>query len=168
MHEGLDYPKHWEIVDRLYRGEELLQEIIHENLVVASCRTLIARLMKGSAGGITYWAVGAGDASWDTLMPSPEDSDVKLYDEIYRKAVAGASISYIDATNAISATPTSRLQVTTTFLEGDFTGTIREMALFGGDASVTKDSGFMLNRRIHVAVQKDADTRLERLIRMTF
>ena len=168
MHEGMNIPKHWEIVDRLYRGDTLLQEIVHENLVVSTCRTLIARLMKGDAGGITYWAVGAGDVSWDTALPTPTESDTKLFNEIYRKAVVAGDKVYIDATNAVSATPTNRLQVSVTFYEGDFTGTIREMGLYGGDATATKDSGFMVNRRIHSKVVKDADTRLERLIRMTF
>ena len=168
MHEGLIMPKHWEIVDRLYKGETLLQEIIHENLVVSTCRTLIARLMKGDSGGITYWAVGTGDASWDVTLPSPTEADTKLFNELYRKNIIAGDKVYIDATNAVSATPTNRLQVSVTFYEGDFTGTIREMALYGGDATETKDSGFMVNRRIHAKVDKDADTRLERLIRMTF
>lgn len=139
------------------------------NLVVNECSVLIAMLMKGGCNGIQYFAVGSGSDTWDNNnLPNPEENDVKLLNEIFRKPITSDNIVYIDDSNNISETPTNRLQITITLLEDEANGELREMGFFGGDATLTKDSGHLINRKIHGSIFKTSGMQLERVIRFTF
>lgn len=160
-----------EVTDRLIDAKtgELIEERVYNNLVVDACSTLIAGLMKGVLSGVQYFAVGSGSSSWNNAsLPSPAAGDTKLLNETYRKAITANDIKFIDANNAESATPTNRLQISVTFEESEANGELRELGLFGGNASSTKNSGYMLNRKIHSLIYKTSGMKLERIIRFTF
>lgn len=160
-----------EVTDRLIDAKtgELIEERVYNNLVVDSCSVLIAGLMKGTLSGMQYFAVGAGSSSWvNDSLPSPAATDVALLNETYRKAITANDVTFIDASNNESATPTNRLQVKVSFTEAEANGELRELGLFGGNATTTRNSGLMLNRKIHPLIYKTSGMILERIIRFTF
>lgn len=160
-----------EVTDRLIDAKtgELIEERVYHNLVVDSCSVLIAGLMKGALNGIQYFAVGSGSSAWsNSAPPSPEANDVKLLNEIFRKPVTNNDIKFIDSNNDESTTPTNRIQIKVTFEESEANGELRELGLFGGNATSTKNSGYMLNRKIHGLIYKTSGMKLERIIRFTF
>jgi hypothetical protein len=172
--EAYSFPRHWEIIDRLIDAKtgEVIKEYNYCNTVVNDCSKLIACLMKAQAGygGIKYWAVGKGDASWNNdAPPSPTVNDTKLLVETYRKALDPVNdIKFLDSNNAETATVTSKLQIKITFLESEANGELREFGLFGGTADGTANSGLMINRKIHPLIYKTSGMKLERIIRVQF
>jgi hypothetical protein len=144
------------------------------NRVVDSCNALIAALMKAEPGfsGVLFWAVGAGATSWDNLMPSPLAADRQLSNEIARKAVVPADIVFLDDQDAAVAGPTSRLRIASTFTPADFGGqgipSLREFGLFGGDATTTANSGWMIDYVIHPLIRLSAGMTLTRNLNLTF
>lgn len=160
-----------EVTDRLIDAKtgEVIEERVYNNLVVDKCSVLIAGLMKGALTGIQYFAVGSGSSSWNnSSLPSPATTDTQLLAETYRKAITANDIKFIDANNNESSTPTNRLQIKVTFNESEANGELRELAIFGGGATATKNSGYMLNRKIHALIYKTSGMKLERIIRFTF
>lgn len=160
-----------EVTDKLIDAKtgEVIEERTYHNLVVDRCSVLIAGLMKGSMIGLQYFAVGSGSSSWQNEnLPSPEASDVKLLNETFRKTITAGDVTFIDSANEESSTPTNRLQIKVTFNENEANGELRELGIFGGNATATKDSGYMLNRKIHALIYKTSGMKLERIIRFTF
>lgn len=160
-----------EVTDRLIDAKtgEVIEERVYNNLVVDKCSVLIAGLMKGALTGIQYFAVGSGSSSWsNSSLPSPATTDTQLLAETYRKAITANDIKFIDSNNNESSTPTNRLQIKVTFNESEANGELRELAIFGGGATATKNSGYMLNRKIHALIYKTSGMKLERIIRFTF
>lgn len=160
-----------EVTDRLIDAKtgEVIEERVYNNLVVDKCSVLIAGLMKGALPGIQYFAVGSGSSSWsNSSLPSPATTDTQLLAETYRKAITANDIKFIDSNNNESSTPTNRLQIKVTFNESEANGELRELAIFGGGATATKNSGYMLNRKIHALIYKTSGMKLERIIRFTF
>ena len=164
------------------------RELIAEgrNLVVNNAHIVLAMVMKQdpSYGGFLYWAVGDGNMgdsadtpAWDAGVEdgsiAPNVSDTQLAREIYRKAIQPSDIVFIDAAGNISATPTNRLQISLTFNEDEpyNDGTIayfREWGLYGGDATGTLNSGYLINRKVHKTYEKTNVSKLERVLRFTF
>ena len=165
--------KHWEVlVHRIYKDgvRELVQEVSY-NIVVESLSIVIACLLKRASGytGITYLALGSGSVDWpEDAPPSPEDSDTSLEVETYRKAITLSDIVFIDVNNAVSETPTGRLQVTVAFSELEANGKLLEFGLFAGNATATTNSGYMINHKTHPIITKTEDVKLEYTIRLTF
>lgn len=160
-----------EVTDRLIDAKtgELIEERVYNNLVVDSCSTLISGLMKGALSGIQYFAVGSGSNSWNNAsLPEPANGDTKLLNETFRKQVQATDIKFIDSSNQVSTNPTNRLQVSVTFDESEANGELRELGIFGGNATATRNSGYMLNRKIHALIYKTNGMKLERIIRFTF
>lgn len=160
-----------EVTDRLIdaKSGEVLDERVYQNLVVNTCSTLIAGLMKGAMSGVQYFAVGSGSSSWSNEnLPSPEVGDVKLLNETFRKTITAGDVIFIDSENEESTVPTNRLQIKVTFNENEANGELRELGIFGGNATAIKDSGYMLNRKIHALIYKTSGMKLERIIRFTF
>jgi hypothetical protein len=153
-------------------GRRELARPVDHNLIVNNCSVLIACLMKGEVGysGAAYWAVGSGSDTWsDTVPPSPLITDSQLTAETYRKAIVPATdIVFLDSSNVVSATPTNKIQITVTFFEIEANGPLREFAIFGGLASSTLNSGFMINHKIHPLIYKTNALQLERILRITF
>lgn len=159
---------------------ELIEE--GENLVVSNAYVVMAMVMKQdpSFEGFMYWALGNGDGSstadWDDGVEdgsiSPSEGDTQLDNEIYRKAIQPSDIVFIDGQNKVVAGPTNRLQITVNFAEDEpyasQSAFLREWGLFGGDATSTADSGFLINRKVHRTYEKTQFAQLERVLRFTF
>jgi hypothetical protein len=163
--------KHWLITDTLHYSNGTTETVEHINVVVDSCSKLLACLLKGEAGqtaGNIYWAVGKGLTTWEnTNLPSATTGTTKLVNEIFRKKVTPSDIVFLDNSNAVTATITNKLQIKVTFLEAEANDEWREFGLFGGNASATKDSGLMLNYKIHPLIFKTNVMRVDRTIRIT-
>lgn len=156
------------------------REIIEEdhNLVVNSAYVAMAMAAKAGDAFFGWWAVGDGDGSttavWDAGVADgsikPTTADAALSNEIYRKQILPADMAYLDSAGAVSATPTSRIQITVTFNENEpaTTAYFREWGIFGGDASATSGSGRMVNRRVHATYEKTNAVKLERKLKFSF
>lgn len=156
-------------------GESILLPVGY-NLVVDAFSKLIAMLVKrdttyaSDANYKIYWEVGAGNSSWsDSAPPAPAASDTALLAAAYRKVITpSADISYIDSSNAVSASPTNRLQIITTFGSAEANGYLREFGIFAGAATATLGSGTMINRKTHGVIYKTSGMDLKRTLRFTF
>lgn len=162
-----------EIIDNLIDAKtgEIIETRRGHNLIVDSCSKLLASLVKNVNGtGLAYLAYGHGDDSWDdTNLPSPSPDDVKLLDEFYRKAITPDMVKFINNDDAEVEEFSNRIQITITLDANEGNGSLREFGLFGGDSCTSdKDSGLMINRRIHAHIYKTTGMLLERIIRLTF
>lgn len=144
-----------------------------ENLIVTAASQLLAGLMLNEStftGGILQHAQGEGFVAWDTLLPDPTLGQTQLNVELAR--IAPDSIVYLDGASLPTLTITNTIQIKTTYdfltpsaLNGKF---IREQGLFGGDATGTINSGFMIDAINHVKIFKDSSIRIVRFIDLTF
>lgn len=153
-------------------GERTVLDISY-NIVVDKASTLIAALLKGEAGfsGIGFWEVGSGNSSWsDTAPPTPLKGDSALLQPLYRKAILPEDIKFITDVDAVTLTPTNRLEVKVKFGVNEANGYLREFGIFGGKGAVigTLGSGYMINRKTHGVIYKTVSIELERIIRFTF
>jgi len=122
-------------------------------------------------GGIQYLALGGGDSNWDLSPPTQNDkpySATTLVNEIDRIQVAnGTNVAYLDpVTEAVSVTPTRVLQVNILIPFDRGIGDLREFALFGGDATSTQDSGYMINWVTHSVISKDSRVQILRQLKL--
>lgn len=144
------------------------------NLIVTTCNVLMTALMKGEHGvkGISYWAVGQGQKSWDGYSPSPLPSCSRLDSEIARHQIAGEQIVYLDDAGSPVTAPTSRIEVSAEFRGGDFVSSgfqpLREFGVFGGDASEDPDSGLLVDYIIHPRIDLSPGFTLNRKLRLSF
>ena len=107
--------------------------------------------------------------SWSNdAPPSPTTGDTKLLVETFRKAINPSDIVFLDSSNQPTDTITNKLQITVLFGESEANGELREFGLFGGNATGTANSGFMINRKIHPLIYKTSGMKLERIIRIVF
>lgn len=157
---------HWEITDviKYMDGKEEIKK--YQNTIMSDISKLITCLMKKESGylGISYWAVGSGISDWDSNLPEPDVSTHQLVSEYYRKSIPSENIVFLDDNNEITESITNKIQITLDFLPDEANGELREMALFGGDASSTTNSGIMLNHKIHPLISKTTGTQLTRII----
>lgn len=147
--------------------------LIHHghNLVVDSASILIACLMKGKdgIGGVKYFACGKGSSNWSNEAPPMPDAQMsKLVAETFRKEIKPTDVVFIDSASEVSETPTNRIQITVTFNENEANGELREIGIFGGDATAKADSGIMVNCKFHPLIYKTTGMKLERVVRFTF
>tara|TARA_R100000808_G_C2144791_1_gene152549 strand:+ start:1318 stop:1887 length:570 start_codon:yes stop_codon:yes gene_type:complete len=129
-------------------------------------------------GGIQYMAVGAGLAAWDSQTPVPGTdllyTDTTLKDEKARFALSSSDFSYLDVTSeAAVGTPTSGsksrlLKITVSLTSAVDDVLLREFALFGGNATGTADSGYMINWIAHTAFTKTSGVSVVREIKLKF
>lgn len=158
------------IVDRIFdKNGNLIDTIEGYNLVVNSFLKMVMALAKGESGysGISYWAVGSGDDSWDSNTPDPEINATRLTAEIGRVAIAPSEIKFLTAENIESDSPTNIIQIKHTFASSDCNGKWREFGLFGGNATADANSGIMINKRHHGIITKTADMSIERTMTFT-
>ena len=157
------------IVDRIYKNGQLIDVIEGHNLVVNSFLKMVMALCKNdsSYSGIQYWAVGSGDASWDTSLPNPEINATRLTNEIGRVAILPEEITFLNADMVESSTPTNILQIRHTFGLNDCNGEWREFGIFGGNATGAANTGIMINKRHHGIITKTKDMSIERTMRFT-
>lgn len=156
------------------QGHPLWDSGWQNNLVVQSCNLLLAALMKREASfsGILYWAIGVGDPEWDSRIPSPVFTDTQLRNEVTRVPLHMSQIVYLDDDLETTETITNRLEITVS-LEANalgFEGTqpLREFGLFGGDADVEANSGFMIDYVIHPRYDLAPGSTLTRRLHLTF
>ncbi len=144
------------------------------NLIVKSCDTLLAALMKGQFedGGRLYLAIGEGEEGWDSQPPSPLPDTTTLYREVLRSELRPHHIFYLDDELNKTAKPTHRLEFHITFLGRDVVANscrrLREFGLFGGDATHRADSGYMIDYVVHPRIDLTADARLDRRVHLIF
>lgn len=132
------------------------------NLIVERALDLLAALLSGQAGtrGILYWAVGEGEEEWDALPPDTDPKTKRLVREIYRKP--------LDAARDMAYDPTTRtISLRVTFRPDEAVGLLREFGIFGGDATETADSGYLINYKIHALIDKTLPRGLERHLEFT-
>jgi hypothetical protein len=120
----------------------------------------LATLMKGGpqAWGPLNIAVGQGATNWDRTPPLLQRSRTALTAELGRNPVNPANVQFLDAAGNISAVPTARLRVQTTFAAGEGSGTLRECGLWMGEGS----EAALLAYFIHPRVEKAASATLLR------
>ncbi len=158
-----------EITDRIFKNGKLVEERHGHNLVVNSFLRLVMCLLKKQASytGIQYWAVGSGNASWDSNMPTPDINATRLTAEIGRVAIPANEITFLDSNYEETTTPTNIIQVRHLFGTSDCNGTWREFGLFGGNATGNANSGIMINKRHHAVLTKTSEMTVERTMRFT-
>jgi hypothetical protein len=165
--------KYW---DRLRRGTGPLIDFgWRSNVVVDSCRDLLATFMLGGAAlGIQKLALGRGDASWDLAPPPlPGAGTAALVDAapvIVNVGDAALALALLDASGAPSPGPSPRLQITLELagsalpISGDETFPLREFALFGELAG----ADCMIDYVRHPVMHLGSDDSLSRRIRLMF
>lgn len=158
-----------EIIDKIYKNGKLVDTIIGHNIIVNSFTKLVMALCKGETGyaGIKFWAVGSGLATWDGTPVEPLVGETQLTAEIGRVAITANEIKFLTADYAESNVPTNILQIQHIFGIDDCNGSWREFGIFGGDATVTANSGIMINKKHHPVITKTSDMTIERTIRFT-
>ena len=129
------------------------------NLITYRALDLFARLLANEPGlnGGLYCAVGSGDAAWDANLPTPDARVTQLVREIYRKPLDLTKAASYDAT-------THTLTLDITMGAGEAVGTLREFGIFGGDVTAAPDSGFLINYKIHAAIEKKDGDILQRTV----
>lgn len=141
------------------------------NLIVDGIFNLITSLLatKSEYKGLQYWAIGEGLSSWNSeALPQPTAKDTKLVKEIGRKLLSPSNISWVNDRGEPSESPTNRLKVSVTFGHDECTGNWREFGLFGGNATVSADSGILINHKNHGLIVKTTEMEISREIIFTF
>jgi hypothetical protein len=140
-----------------------------KNIITNAASVLLARLMKDNtepAHGAFGLAVGLGGGGWDVLNPPPATAaQTQLSNELTRKTFQ--SVNFISGLN-ISATPTNVIDLTTFFNESEAVGSLLEMGLVGGDATLTPNTGTLINYRTFPVINKPNTATLTITWRLTF
>lgn len=141
------------------------------NLIADGLRRILAALVMGDSQGavIAYWAVGTGEEAWDQgTIPSDATrrAYVKLVNETGRKQVGPEAIKFYGGTF------TNQIEVSQDFVAADVPGgpaawRLREFGLFCG-GTAAKDSGVLINHRIHPRIDLQPGFTLKRTLRLTF
>jgi len=158
-----------EISDTIHYKDGRVEKRVGHILVVNKFLKLVMSFLKGETGykGIQYWAVGSGASSWDNSMPSPSIDSTKLTAELGRVAITAGEIKFLTPEYEVSSVPTNIIQITHTFGPSDCNGVWREFGIFGGNATATKNSGLMINKRHHAIITKTEEMTIERVMRFT-
>lgn len=157
-------------IDKIYNKDgKLLDTIVSHNLVVNSFLNLVMCLLKQQSGyaGIQYWAVGSGEESWDSVLPSPDIGATRLTSETGRARILANELEFLDQDYKVTSTPTNILQVSHTFGTDECNGVWREFGIFGGNATSDANSGIMINKRHHAVITKTSEMIVERVMRFT-
>ena len=157
---------------KAYEGDKLVYDYTSQNVVVKSASVLIARLLKDNkepTSGISFFAVGTGGVGWDLQdPPAPTINQVKLESELARKAIGSANTSFVDpATGEYTTTPTNVVDFSASFSNSEAVGPLTEMALFGGDATASLNTGTMLNYRTFPVLNKTTAMHFSVIFRIT-
>jgi len=170
------------LVEGIYRdlvfgpdGERIFDSGWRSNMIVLTCRVLLAGFMKNeaTAHGIQSLKVGRGDSAWDKLAQPPKP-DPNLVNQLVDNAgfvipVAKLKLEYLNPkTDDVSLDVTSRLQITATLGPGQPAAPdpypLREFGLFGQ----MNNTEFMIDYIRHPLIEKDSVMTLERKVRLAF
>ena len=159
-----------ELYLKAYENGELVYDYHKSNIIVNTASILIARLLKDNAeptNGISFLAVGRGNASWNLLdPPAPTTSQTRLEQEFYRKAIDLAT--FVDPTTGEPTdAQTNIVDYSVSFGEAEAVGPIMELSLFGGDATEAPNSGTMVNWRTFPVISKTNTMTLTVIFRIT-
>lgn len=167
---------YWRI-DKCYTDGRVEEGEWQKNQIQHDWATLAAILFRSSragaaapTSGLSFVAIGEGDVSWDLGAPSMPRSQQTLESELWRQAIdAGTQVYYIDPGDmvSVSITPTRVIQINFT-VPFSVVGTIRELALFGGDATAVADTGYMFNWYRISAQPKTVDFALSIRVQVRF
>lgn len=140
-----------------------------KNTIVNNFGVLVAALLANDylTEGIQFHAIGSGDVSWDTSLPTAASSQDSLTSEVIRKVPD--QIVFLDQYDATlpAGERSNKIEIRTTFdfTDGPAAGFfIREQGLFGGDATAAADSGLMLNAINNNRIFKNEFIRIVRFI----
>jgi len=124
-----------------------------------SALDLVAGLLMNAPDlrGIQYLAVGTGDLEWDQAAPTFETATKTLKNEILRLSLHRSRDLRYDLR-------TRTLKAFRTIAYDEAVGDLREMGLFGGDATPEKDSGYLFQYQIHSTIDKNQPVELERAV----
>jgi hypothetical protein len=115
--------------------------------------------------GMGYLAVGSGLVGWDTVPPTILTSQTTLTTETFRKAISASNLSFVDALGgSVSATPTRFYRLVVQLGSSEANGTLREFGIFGGDATLTFDSGSIFNHIVNSRIDKDSNMVIDRTV----
>jgi hypothetical protein len=152
-----------------YNDGRVEQRDLGKNIITNAASVLLARLMKDNtepAHGAFALAVGLGGGGWDVLNPPPATAaQTQLNNELTRKTFQ--SVNFISGLN-VSATPTNVIDLTTFFNESEAVGSLLEMGLVGGDATLTPNTGTLINYRTFPVINKPNTATLTITWRLTF
>lgn len=140
------------------------------NAIVPGASLLLARLAKDPAepaGGFTFLAVGIGDPGWDPMSPpAPVGDETVLHNEIERKGFS--DIYFVDGSGLPTPSVTDTVDFVATFSEGEAVGALVELGTYGGDATITKDSGTLVDYITFPVINKSPTATLTFVIRFKF
>ncbi|HEX8722750.1 MAG TPA: hypothetical protein VF736_19185 [Pyrinomonadaceae bacterium] len=175
-----------EIVEGIYRdllrdaaGRPVYDSGWRSNMIVLSCRVLLAAFMRGDGAesplGIQSLKLGRGDSGWDAAPPPKPDPDAvtQLVDATpYVIPKASLTLQYLNANNDYSNVPTNRLEIVASVGPGEpapETGLpspypLREFGLFGR----LKGADYMIDYVRHPLIEKDSAVTLERRVQLIF
>lgn len=162
-----------EVFDTIYHTDGTIEKRERSfNIVVNDISRLISALIKHHNGhneGNLYWALGTGQDTWDDTPYTPLDTNTKLTNEVFRKAILPEQRTFVDENGEPTSEVTNRLQLNIVIESTEANGnSLREFGIFGGNASETKDSGIMINHKSHARIDKVEGMKIERSVRFTF
>jgi hypothetical protein len=173
-HEDCTRGYHGHISMKVFNNDgALIHSYESPNVIVNSASVLMARLLKDpsepSTGGITHLAVGVGGSEWDTQNPPvPTTSQTSLVNELFRKPVSrSVFINPEDGSEAGEGVYTNVVDYTFHFKESEAAGALVEMGLFGGDASLARGTGTMVNYRTFPVLNKSTSMAFVIIVRIT-
>ena len=140
-----------------------------KNIITNAASVLLARLVRNNsdpAHGAYALAVGTGAIGWDPFNPPPATaSQTQLQNELFRKTFQSVNFT---VGGTVSGSPTNVLDLTTFFVESEANGILVEMGIVGGDATLTANTGTLLNYRTFAAITKPPTATLSLVWRITF
>ena len=159
-----------QLILTLEKGGRVVKRYTQRNIIVNTASILIARLLKDPTepdGGITFLGVGSGNDSWDPFdPPAPTTSQTLLENEFFRKSIS--KTTFVDPQSGEPTTvATNVVDYATTFSESEAVGPIMELALFGGEATSTLNTGTMVNWRTFPVINKTNAMTLTIIFRIT-
>jgi hypothetical protein len=139
---------------------EIIQTPITSNIITTPISILMAGLIQGLyLGNNSYWAIGTG-----TQASSPNLTN--LVSEYSRLQV---TIQFVDQSNSVSATPTSKLAMGASWGKGVLgTVTLSEFGIFSGTNANLANGGLMMDYVPHAPISLDLNTALSRKIYFQF
>lgn len=109
------------------------------------------------------------DGTAGNPRPSPQRSDTRLVNEIFRKEIQLSDIVFLTEAGEVSEEPTNIIEISVIFGELEAIGGWREFAIFGGDATSDPNSGININYKTHGLIDKSEEgTSIERKIVFEF
>ena len=151
-----NYAAH-EVIDR-QEGELLDRTIkltLSSNDMLGSALDLVAGLLRNVTDleGIQYLAVGTGDRKWDQESPTVENMTKSLKNEIFRLPIHRSRDLCYDSKKRT-------LEAHQTIAYDEAVGQLRELGIFGGNATLQKNSGYLFQYQIHPAIDKNQPIQL--------